>query len=51
VEMLAGCGLDENTTTSLAGEGFEVQRDELIDALYATMFESIGRERIHDIVL
>lgn len=46
VEMLAGCGLDENTTTSLAGEGFEVQRDELIDALHATMFESIGRERI-----
>ena len=44
VEMLAGCGLDENTTTSLAGEGIQVQRKELLEALYATMQNSINRE-------
>jgi hypothetical protein len=42
--MLAGCGLDQDTTTSLAGEGIHVQREELLEALYATMQNSINRE-------
>ena len=46
VEMLAGCGLEENTTTSLAQEGFQVNREELLEALFATMEESIGRMRL-----
>ena len=45
VEMLAGCGLQENTTTSLASQGFQVQREELLNALYSTMFDSINRIR------
>lgn len=46
VEMLAGCGLEANTTTSLAQEGFHVNREELHEALFATMEESIGRMRL-----
>ena len=46
VEMLAGCGLDTNTTTSLAREGYQTTKDELLDALYATMKVSLNRSAL-----
>ena len=43
VENLAGCGLQANTTTSLAKEGFLVEKEELLNALYTSMPDSISR--------
>ena len=43
VEMLAGCGLGMDTTTSLAGVGHSVEREELLNALLESMPESIHR--------
>ena len=43
VEMLAGCGLDSDTTTSLAQLGYDIERDQLLTALLQTMDESILR--------
>ena len=43
VEMLAGCGLDNDTTTSLAQLGYDIERDQLLTALLQTMDESILR--------
>ena len=33
VEMVSGCGLDEDTTTSLSALGFEVSKHMIIDSL------------------
>ncbi len=41
--MLAGCGLDSDTTTSLAQLGYDIERDQLLTALLQTMDESILR--------
>ena len=43
VEMLAGCGLENDTTTSLAQLGYVIEYDQLLDALLQTMDESILR--------
>jgi len=43
VEMLAGCGLDQNTTTSLAQLGHDIKRDRALAALLDTMPNSVGR--------
>jgi len=43
VEMLAGCGLGMDTTTSLAGVGHAIERRQLLDALLECMSESIHR--------
>lgn len=43
VEMLAGCGLGMDTTTSLAGVGHSVEREQLLNALLESMPESIHR--------
>ena len=43
VEMLAGCGLGMDTTTSLAGVGHSVERETLLNALLESMPESIHR--------
>ena len=43
VEMLAGCGLDMDTTTSLAGVGHAIERKQLLDALLECMPHSIHR--------
>lgn len=43
VEMLAGCGLGMDTTTSLAGVGHAIERKQLLDALLESMPESIHR--------
>ncbi len=45
VEMLAGCGLDNDTTTSLAQLGHTIERDQLLVALLQTMDESILRSQ------
>jgi lipoate-protein ligase B len=45
VELLAGCGLDSHTTTSLAQLGHTIGRDQLLAALLETMSESIQRSR------
>jgi lipoate-protein ligase B len=45
VELLAGCGLDSHTTTSLAQLGHNIARDQLLAALIETMSESIHRSR------
>lgn len=43
VEMLAGCGLGMDTTTSLAGVGHAIERKQLLDALLECMPHSIHR--------
>ena len=43
VEMLAGCGLENDTTTSLAQLGYAIEYDQLLDALLQTMDDSILR--------
>ena len=43
VEMLAGCGLGMDTTTSLAGVGHAIERKQLLDALLECMQDSIRR--------
>ena len=43
VEMLAGCGLGMDTTTSLAGVGHAIERKQLLDALLECMPHSIQR--------
>ena len=43
VEMLAGCGLGMDTTTSLAGVGHAIDRKQLLDALLECMPHSIHR--------
>tara|TARA_B100000767_G_C19762197_1_gene535714 strand:- start:1378 stop:1998 length:621 start_codon:yes stop_codon:yes gene_type:complete len=43
VEMLAGCGLGMDTTTSLAGVGHRIERQQILDALLESMHESIHR--------
>lgn len=43
VEMLAGCGLENDTTTSLAQLGYAIEYDQLLAALLQTMDESILR--------
>ncbi len=43
VEMLAGCGLGMDTTTSLAGVGHSIERETLLNALLECMSESIHR--------
>lgn len=43
VEMLAGCGLGMDTTTSLAGVGHAIERKQLLDALLECMQDSIHR--------
>lgn len=43
VEMLAGCGLENDTTTSLAQLGYVIEYDQLLAALLQTMDESILR--------
>jgi lipoate-protein ligase B len=45
VELLAGCGLDNDTTTSLAQLGHTIERDQLLVALLQTMDESILRSQ------
>jgi len=45
VEMLAGCGLDSHTTTSLAQLGHTLEHDQLLAALLETMHESIHRKQ------
>ena len=45
VELLAGCGLDSHTTTSLAQLGHTIGRDQLLAAFLETMSESIHRSR------
>ena len=45
VELLAGCGLDSHTTTSLAQLGHTIGRDQLLAAFLETMSESIQRSR------
>jgi len=45
VELLAGCGLDSHTTTSLAQLGHTIGRDQLLAALLETMSDSIHRSQ------
>ena len=45
VELLAGCGLDSHTTTSLAQLGHTIGRDQLLAALLETMSDSIRRSQ------
>ena len=45
VEMLAGCGLDSHTTTSLAELGYTLERDQLLAALLQSMNESVHRSQ------
>ena len=45
VEMLAGCGLDSHTTTSLAQLGHTIEHEQLLAALLETMSESIHRSQ------
>tara|TARA_B110000444_G_scaffold89233_1_gene84415 strand:- start:36069 stop:36698 length:630 start_codon:yes stop_codon:yes gene_type:complete len=46
VEMLAGCGLGMDTTTSLAGVGHAIERKQLLDALLDSMPEAVNRTRL-----
>lgn len=46
VEMLAGCGLGMDTTTSLAGVGHTIERKQLLDALLDSMPEAVNRTRL-----
>jgi len=43
VEILNGCGLEAGTTTSLDRLGYDVQPDDLVNALLQTMPESVER--------
>ena len=45
VEMLAGCGLENDTTTSLAQLGYTMEREQLLVALLQTMNETIHRSQ------
>ena len=45
VEMLAGCGLDNDTTTSLAQLGHTLEHEKLLAALLQTMDKSIHRSQ------
>jgi len=44
VELLAGCGLEASTTTSLNRLGHEITREQIITALLETMPRAIKRE-------
>ena len=46
VELLAGCGLGSNTTTSLAKLGYGVELEQVLAALLDSMPESILRHQI-----
>ena len=43
VETLDGCGLSAGTTTSLDRVGFEINEDDLVQALTQTMLGVLGR--------
>ena len=43
VEGLAGCGLNEQTTTCLQRLGHEVEQNAIIDALLSTMQQTVNR--------
>jgi len=45
VEMLAGCGLENDTTTSLAQLGYTIEREQLLAALLQSMDESVHRSQ------
>ena len=46
VENLAGCGLEESTTTSLHQLGYNVTRTQLEEMLLSTMPEHLHRIRV-----
>ena len=44
VELLSGCGLDAQTTTSLSRLGYNVTFEQLMETLSSTMLEFLNRE-------
>ncbi|MBT3419942.1 MAG: lipoyl(octanoyl) transferase LipB [Euryarchaeota archaeon] len=44
VELLSGCGLDAQTTTSLSRLGYDVTFEQLMEKLSSTMLEFLNRE-------
>ena len=44
VELLSGCGLDAQTTTSLSRLGYNVTFEQLMETLNSTMLEFLNRE-------
>lgn len=44
VEGLQGCGLGENTTTSLSTLGYEISHAQLVDCVLKTMEKSVARK-------